>query len=209
MKRFISLTALLLSISLFLYHGTSFSSAEIKNGAILSIVPEENALIAVTYGEGGNFSVINNTAKAIVVVNVEVVNEHGQPVTSIAQKVPFTLNPGDSQKLTIKGDPKILTGIVIQLTARWNGGSARINSIIPKLVGQSEVEESIEESIEENSEPTEADVDNINQDKNKEENVVEEDEEIVEPPIDSAGEDEIVDSDTDDAIVEPEIDEDK
>ena len=77
LKRFISLIALLLSISFFLYHGTSFSNAEIRNDATLTIVPEEHALIAITYGKGGNFFVTNNTAKTIDVANVEVVNEPG------------------------------------------------------------------------------------------------------------------------------------
>ena len=79
-------------------------------------------------------------------MNVEVVNETDQAVFSVVKKDSTTINPGMSQKFTITGDPKILSGKVIQFTARWNGGSARINSIIPKLVGNNKDEESIEEN---------------------------------------------------------------
>ena len=103
LKRLISLSALLLSISLFLSHGTSFSNAEIKNDATLSIVPEEHALIAITYGKSGNFSVKNNTAKTIDVANVEVVNEPGQPVISMAEKGTFTIIPVGVKSSPLKG----------------------------------------------------------------------------------------------------------
>ena len=63
LKRFFSLAALLLSIITITFTGTSFSTAEIKNEATLTIVPEENALIAIAYGEDSNFTVTNNTAK--------------------------------------------------------------------------------------------------------------------------------------------------
>ncbi|WP_210471553.1 hypothetical protein [Sporosarcina sp. 6E9] len=160
MKRFISLTALLLFISLFLYHGTSFSNAEIKNDAILSIVSEENALIAITYGEGGNFFVTNNTAKAIDVRNIEVVNENDQAVISVVKNDPTTIVPGKSQNFILAGDPNSLTGKVIQFTARWNGGNATINTTIPELIGLSSVEESNEANT--NPEPSEDDGDNHN-----------------------------------------------
>ena len=85
--------------------------------------------------------------------------------------VPSTINPGGSQKFTIAGDPKILTGKVIQLTARWNGGSAKINSIIPKLTGNNTVEEdTVKIQI-----STKVDVNNaknLNQDPIEEESVI-------------------------------------
>ena len=63
LKRFFSLTALLLSMSFLLFQSNSFTTAEIKNEATLSIVPEEDALIAINYEEGRMFTVTNNTEK--------------------------------------------------------------------------------------------------------------------------------------------------
>lgn len=147
LKRFISLTALLLSISLFLLHGTSFSNAEIKNDAILTIVPEEDALIAIKYGEENNFSIINNTAKAIEISIVEIVNEFDHASVSVIDKSSPSISPGKSLQFTIPSDTNALPGKAIQLVARWNGGNAKIISIIPERIQQATEEELTEEDL--------------------------------------------------------------
>ena len=65
MKRFFSLSALFIIHVIFTFQSNSFTTAEIKNEATLSIVSEEDALIAIDYGEGRMFTVTNNTEKAI------------------------------------------------------------------------------------------------------------------------------------------------
>ena len=63
------LTALFISVSFFLLQSNSFTTAEIRNEATLSIVSEENALIAITYEEGGMFTVTNNTEKSTIEID--------------------------------------------------------------------------------------------------------------------------------------------
>lgn len=148
MRRFISLTALLLSISLFLSHGTSYSNAKVRGDATLSIVPEERALIAITYGEDNNLSVTNNTAKTIKVSNVEMVNEDDHPIISLLENGTATIHPGDSRQFNVPNDTDVLLGKAIQLLTRWNGGNAQINSTIPELFLNSLVEEEEEVKLE-------------------------------------------------------------
>lgn len=173
LKRFFSLAALLLSITLFLLHGTSFSNAEIKNEATLTIVSEENALIAIAYGEDNNFTVTNNTAKAIDISNVEIVNETDRAIISVVERATTRIRPGESRQFTIPGDPNSLTGKVIQLIARWNGGNAKINSTIPVLIENITVEE-----------VTEMDVNTVGPDIDEVENLIPEfDEEEIDPVL--------------------------
>lgn len=124
LKRFISLTALLLSLSLVLFQSNSFTTAALKNDATLSIVPEENALIAINYGEGRMFAVTNNTANAITI------ESHG-PI-HIEGTDSFHIMSEGTNDFTLAGAPEDLIGGSIHIIARWNGGSAEIQSMIPE-----------------------------------------------------------------------------
>ncbi|WP_438315322.1 hypothetical protein [Sporosarcina sp. FA9] len=144
MKRFFSLSALLLAITFLLFNSNSFTTAEIKNEATLSVVSEENALIAIEYEEGGIFTVTNNTEKTIEIESVQLTSGSGNDIINTDYA---SINPGGSSQFTIIGDPEPLYGTTIQLMASWNGGSAEIQSMIPESTIAQWVQEFIAEDL--------------------------------------------------------------
>jgi hypothetical protein len=134
-KLALTLTVVSLSFSFLLFHTNSFTVAEIKNETKLSVVSEEEALIAITYTQGKQFTVTNNTDKTIELTNVELVGGSDQEIIPLGNKGEIYINPGGVHAFNITGDPKDLTGKVLIIKAYWNGGSAEIKTTIPNLHG--------------------------------------------------------------------------
>jgi hypothetical protein len=133
MRLVFTLSILFLSLSLLLLQSNSFTSAEVKNEAILSIVSEENALIAITYEKGEMLIVTNNTGKTIEIEKVELMGETNQKNINLVENNSPSIQPGGVKEFPITGNLKDLAGRVIQIKSHWYGGSAEIKSIIPEL----------------------------------------------------------------------------
>ncbi len=132
-----------------LFQSTSYSTAELKNEATLSAVSEEHALIAVQYGEGRLFSIINNMENAIRISSNGAIN--------FIANDSFYIEPGSYREFTIEGHPEDLNCGSIQINAVWDEGSADIQSIIPQttsnqilleLIDEEVVEEKVEVEVE-------------------------------------------------------------
>lgn len=135
LKLIYSLTALYLTISLLLSHTNSYSTAQIRNEAALSIASEDRALIAITYRAGNKrFAVTNNTGKTVEIEKVEILSDTDHRIIDLGENNFTAINPGRVNEFTITGDPKSLTGKVIQIIVHWNGGRAEINSTIPETI---------------------------------------------------------------------------
>ncbi|MFZ3577026.1 hypothetical protein [Virgibacillus sp. DJP39] len=133
MKFMISLTMLFITATISLLHTTSFTTAEVKNNTKLSVVSEENALVAITYTNSKQFVVTNNTSSTIKIERIEVSGEFDHEIVDLGKKGSHFISPGAVQPFNITGDPNKLTGKVIQVTTNWNNGSAVIKSTIPDI----------------------------------------------------------------------------
>ncbi len=122
LKLFFSLLAILLTSSLLLLFSNSFTNAEIKNDATLSIVPEDSALIAIIDWEGRTFSIKNNTEETVEIAGIELSSDSDMDIEA-----------GEIGDFTLVGDAEELSGKVIEIIAHWNGGSAEIKSTIPEF----------------------------------------------------------------------------
>ena len=127
-----SLTALFISLSFLIFHGNSFTTAEITSEAKLSIVPDDDALIAISYGPGKHFQVTNNTGKTIVIDSIEISDAPKNEIKELGENGSFSIEPGESKRFNVTADPKELENKIMHLFAYWNGGSTEINSIIPE-----------------------------------------------------------------------------
>ncbi|MEK4484678.1 hypothetical protein MHH81_03675 [Psychrobacillus sp. FSL H8-0484] len=149
MKLLLFLTASLLLISSLLLQSNSFSKAEISNNVLLSIVEEESALIAITYGEEKTFEVTNNTDKTIEIERVELLDEYEEEFMNI-EDVDSSIFPGEMKEFALTGNSKDLTGKVIRIITRWEGGNAEIQSTLPEFP---EVKEPVSDITEELATP--------------------------------------------------------
>jgi hypothetical protein len=201
LKLFFTLTALFLLISMLLFQTDSFTQAEITSEAILSIVSEDNALIAIIYGKGKMFAVTNNAGKTVEIESVELIGDSKNSIIEVKGKG-TSLQPGGNKEFNITADPKKLPGKVIQLIVRWEGGSAEIKSTIPEaFIEQLQIE--VEKQNEQDK--------NIEQDKEKqvkEQTKLEKDEEpVVEEPVNPEVVDELVNPEAEEEPVKPEEEE--
>ncbi|HEY2422229.1 MAG TPA: hypothetical protein VGI04_12465 [Neobacillus sp.] len=133
MKITFSLTALFISISLLLFHTNSFTTAEIKNEAALFIAKEDRALIAIRYTKGNKLAVTNNNGTTIEIEKIELMSNADHQMIKVGENESPSIMPGRVKEFTIPGNPKDLTGKVIQITVHWNGGRAEIKSTIPEI----------------------------------------------------------------------------
>lgn len=137
----IFLSALFLSIIYFLFQSNSFSTAEIRSEIAISIVPENIALIAITYGEGKQFTITNNTGKTIILDSVGLNVDSKNGIIELDNKGNYTLEPDEFKSFNITGKPQDLQGNLIKIKAHWDGGSTEIKSKIPEIKDdQSEVQ---------------------------------------------------------------------
>ena len=134
MRLIVSLSAILISVSVLVMHSNSFSTAKVKNEITLSITPETNALIAITYTNGKKFEIRNNTSQTVVVDSVELISETKNDIINV--NVPFSLTAGSGKEFNITADPKELTDKIIEVKTHWNNGSAFVKSTIPNLQEQ-------------------------------------------------------------------------
>ncbi|WP_066315635.1 hypothetical protein [Bacillus sp. FJAT-29814] len=134
MKLIFSLLVISLSISLLLIQSHSFTTAEISSEAILTVVPEENALIAITYGKNKRLVVTNNTGNTIEIESIEWLGSPNYRIIEVGKNDANFIMPGTIKEFTLTGDPKQLSGGVIKINVRWNGGSAELTSTIPELI---------------------------------------------------------------------------
>lgn len=132
LKLTFSLTVLFISITFLLFQGNSFSTAEITSEAKLSIVPDSDALIAISYGPGKQFQIKNNTGKTIIINSIEIIDAPENKIKGLGENENFAIEPGEFKRFNITADPKNLQNKKIHLFAYWNGGSTEINSIIPE-----------------------------------------------------------------------------
>ena len=153
MKLFFSLTVLFLSITLLLFQTNSFTKAEITSEARLSVVSEENSLIAITYGVGKQFTVTNNTGNTIEIVEIWLNGDSDNRIIDIKGKGD-SIKSGGNKAFNITDDPKALHGKVIQLIARWEGGNAVIKSTIPE---ENKKDKNVEQDIENDKEKVKQD----------------------------------------------------
>ncbi|MDX1699376.1 MAG: hypothetical protein R3250_02100 [Melioribacteraceae bacterium] len=155
MKLFFSLTVLFLSISLLLFQTNSFTKAEITSEARLSVVSEENSLIAVTYGVGKQFTITNNTRHTVEIEEVWLNGDSDNRIIEIRGKG-NSVKSGGNKEFNITDDPNELPGKVIQLIVRWEGGNAVIKSTIPdENKNDKNVEEKDKEKVKEDKEQPE------------------------------------------------------
>ena len=212
MKLFFSLTVLFLAISLLLFQTNSFTKAEITNEARLSVVSEENSLIAITYGVGKQFTVSNNTGNTIEIVEIWLNGDSDNRIIEIKGKGD-SIKSGGNKAFNITDDPKALHGRVIQLIARWEGGKAVIKSTIPE---ENKKEKNIEQDKEKDKEKEKQDKEQPKLEKDEElvviepvNPVVEEDKtdlEIIAEPVIPIVEEEAANSEEDEEQVDTEID---
>jgi len=153
LKLFFSLTVLFLSITLLLFQTNSFTKAEITSEARLSVVSEENSLIAITYGVGKQFTVTNNTGNTIEIVEIWLNGDSDNRIIDIKGKGD-SIKSGGNKAFNITDDPKALHGKVIQLIARWEGGNAVIKSTIPE---ENKKDKNVEQDIENDKEKVKQD----------------------------------------------------
>ncbi|MCL6572507.1 MAG: hypothetical protein K6T88_12625 [Bacillus sp. (in: Bacteria)] len=131
MKFSFSLFILFISLSLLLLPSNSFTTATIRNETTLSIVAEDHALIAITYLNNNMLTLTNNTGNTIGIDRIEVINKTGHELIPEKENDSHYVQPGGVKQFTITGDPKNLTGLVIQIKTHWKGGRADIKSTIP------------------------------------------------------------------------------
>lgn len=131
MKLFYSLPILFISISLLIFQTNSFTTTEIGSEAILSVVSEENSVIAINYGVGKHFTVTNNTTNTLEIVEIWLCGNSNNRIIELNGKGDF-IKSGGKKAFNISGGPQNLHGKGIQLIARWEDGSAVINSTIPE-----------------------------------------------------------------------------
>jgi len=192
MRLTFSLTALFLSLSFLIFHGNSFSTAEITSEAKLSIVTDNDALIAISYGPGKQFQVINNTGKTIVIDSIEISDAPKNEIKELGENGSFSIEPGESKRFNVTADPKELENKIMRLFAYWNGGSTEINSIIPEWKDVSKPNDERKLGETKNGEP---------------EPVLNENEEQQTPePIEVQPEQEIIEDSSDSEIIEEETD---
>ena len=192
MRLTFSLTALFLSLSFLIFHGNSFSTAEITSEAKLSIVTDNDALIAISYGPGKQFQVINNTGKTIVIDSIEISDAPKNEIKELGENGSFSIEPGESKRFNVTADPKELENKIMRLFAYWNGGSTEINSIIPEWKDVSKPNDERKLGETKNGEP---------------EPVLNENEEQQTPePIEVQPEQEIIEDSSDTEIIEEETD---
>lgn len=144
MKKYLYASTLLIFFSLLLLQSTSFSTSEMLNKATVSSVPESQALLSVHYGEGRLFWVTNNTENVVQMGST----------SNIAPNESFQIGPGRSNSFTIIGHPEELEGS-IQLDVEWDGGYAKVESIIPQLNIEQILLELLEEEGEASAEEVE------------------------------------------------------
>ena len=192
MRLTFSLTALFLSLSFLIFHGNSFSTAEITSEAKLSIVTDNDALIAISYGPGKQFQVTNNTGKTIVIDSIEISDAPKNEIKELGENGSFSIEPGESKRFNVTADPKELENKIMRLFAYWNGGSTEINSIIPEWKDVSKPNDERKLGETKNGEP---------------EPVLNENEEQQTPePIEVQPEQEIIEDSSDTEIIEEETD---
>lgn len=153
MKLLFSLTILFLSISLLLFQTNSFTKAEITSEARLSVVSEENSLIAISYGVGQQFTVTNNTRHTIEIVEIWLNGDSDNRIIEIKGKG-NSIKSGGSKEFNITDDLNGLYGKVIQLIARWEGGNAVIKSTIPE---ENKNDKNVEQEIDKDKEKVKED----------------------------------------------------
>lgn len=128
MKSIFVLSALFISISLLILQSNSFTTAEIRSEATINLVSEENALIAINYGENKMFTVTNNTDKTIEIESIDI--KGIEELFEVDEKDSFILS-GESKEFTVSGDSKELAGEMMSIMVRWNEGIAEITSMLP------------------------------------------------------------------------------
>ncbi|MFS0689420.1 hypothetical protein AB1K89_09265 [Sporosarcina sp. 179-K 8C2 HS] len=130
MKLKLSLAAFFLSVSALLLQSTSFSTAEIKNDVVISVVAEDDALIAITGWEGRIFILKNNTDDYVDIENIMVMGGDSLGVDGYFS----TMAAGEARVFTLIGEAPELSGKEIWITASWESGRADITSMIPPFV---------------------------------------------------------------------------
>ena len=130
MKRLLFLAALFFSISLFFFQSSSYTIAGLENDGYISLVPEDSALIAVSYEEIPKFWITNNTDKTIYIERLEILGAYDYGIDYFDSAI----LPGASGEFTITGDVNSVIGNTLQITARWDEGEAEISSVLPSFV---------------------------------------------------------------------------
>ncbi|WP_342433242.1 hypothetical protein [Neobacillus sp. FSL H8-0543] len=136
MKLILSLFVIISSISLLLIHTNSFSTAEIRNEAELSIVSEEKALIAISYQKSNMITLTNNTGNTLEIESIEILNHFAEKINLAEEMDTFPILPGGVKDITITGDLKDAAWEMVQIKVRWNGGRAEIKSTIPEQMSE-------------------------------------------------------------------------
>lgn len=130
MKRLLTAAILFLSLSLLFLQSTSFTTATITNDALFSNVPEDQALLAITYNEHPQFWITNNTESIIYIEQLEIIGGENYAIDYATN----VLMPGSSEEFTLIGEVESLIGRTLTVLARWDHGEAVISSTLPTFI---------------------------------------------------------------------------
>lgn len=130
MKRLLTAAILFLSLSLLFLQSTSFTTATITNDALFSNVPEDQALLAITYNEHPQFWITNNTESIIYIEQLEIIGGENYAIDYATN----VLMPGSSEEFTLIGEVESLIGRTLTVLARWDNGEAVISSTLPTFI---------------------------------------------------------------------------
>ena len=106
----------------------------------IELVSEENALIAVSYGENKTFVLTNNTDSTIRVEGIRIQGEG-----TVLSSFPSSLMRGASTEFVIDGDSKVLVGLEMDISIQSENGRIQIKSVLPQFIIEEEDESNAEE----------------------------------------------------------------
>lgn len=127
-----------------IFQSYSFTSASISQEASVNLVAEENALIAITYGENKSFVITNNMDKSIRIKSIKIQKE-----AKIVNDLPITLLPGASKEFLIEGDSQLLFGIQMEISIESENGNMKITSVLPQFTLEQEETDAEKEKVNE------------------------------------------------------------
>ncbi|WP_308637216.1 hypothetical protein [Paenibacillus silvisoli] len=133
MKSLYGLAALFIILLTFLLVRVySYSAVQVSSQTSLSITPESQALIAISYGEAKTFTVTNHLDRLVTISGVYLIGEADSPIAaSDGTESPYFLQPEASLTFTLTGASQELLGKELQLFASWEGGSTALRSALP------------------------------------------------------------------------------
>ncbi|MCG3088006.1 hypothetical protein [Sporosarcina cyprini] len=121
MKKFSFCILLAAAASLIAWQSHSFSGTELLHEENVAVIPEEETLLSVEYGEGREFWIGNNTDQYVEIQGAGFV---ANGASSIA--------PGMFKAFILTGHPDALLGGSITVHGLWDEGGVKVESYIPQ-----------------------------------------------------------------------------